>query len=75
MAERQPAAPMQPAQNQQQPQPRGKRGSGLQSSLALPEALKNFWYPVEFSSRLGADKMLTLELFEEVGIGRGEPST
>ncbi len=65
--QQQQAPAQQQEQQRQQQQQRGKRGDGLQSTLTLPERLKNFWYPVDFSSRLGADKMLTLELFEEVG--------
>ncbi|GAB4815962.1 hypothetical protein N2152v2_003008 [Parachlorella kessleri] len=46
----------------------GKRSNGLESSLSLPEGLKNFWYPVEFSSRLPSDEMVTVELFEETWV-------
>jgi hypothetical protein len=46
-------------------QRRRQRPNGLHSDLTLPEQLREFWYPAEFSSRLVAGKMLPLELFGE----------
>lgn len=37
---------------------------GLQSTLEIEEGLKNFWYPVEFSSKLVKDKMVPFEMME-----------
>lgn len=42
-----------------------ERGSGrqLHSDLTLPEQLREFWYPVAFSSQLAGNAMVPLELF------------
>jgi nitrite reductase/ring-hydroxylating ferredoxin subunit len=42
-----------------------RRSRGLSSSMDAEPALKNFWYPCEFSSRLTPDKMVPFELFDE----------
>lgn len=58
-ATQRPAAPVQRS---------GRRsGSGLASSLAIPELLKDYWFPAEFSASLTEGKMVPFELFNEVG--------
>eukprot|EP00884_Botryococcus_braunii_P008354 jgi/Botrbrau1/1751/Bobra.0217s0009.1 len=42
-----------------------KKGGKKRSELAIPEQLREFWFPAEFSSRLPAGQMVRLELFEE----------
>ena len=42
-----------------------RSGRGLASSLEAEPALKNFWYPVQFTSKLAADTMVPFELFDE----------
>merc|ERR1719171_2303192 len=37
--------------------------SKVSSSLSIPKELKEFWYPVEFSSRLDCKTLVPLELF------------
>jgi len=37
----------------------------LHSDLELPDELKDFWFPVAFSSQLKEDAMVTMELFGE----------
>ncbi|CAK0782545.1 hypothetical protein CVIRNUC_005763 [Coccomyxa viridis] len=41
------------------------RGESLHSDLDLPDELKDFWFPVAFSSQLKGDEMVTMELFGE----------
>ena len=41
------------------------RGGALHSDLELPDELKEFWFPVAFSSQLKEDAMVTMELFGE----------
>ena len=41
------------------------RGEGLQSGLELPNELKDFWFPVAFSSQIKGDEMVAMELFGE----------
>lgn len=38
---------------------------GPHSSLKIPTDLKEFWYPVEFSSRLNDGELLSIQLFHE----------
>ncbi len=45
--------------------PPQKRNMGLQSSMVLEDQLKNFWYPVEFASRMKEDLMVPIEMFNE----------
>lgn len=40
-------------------------GEGLHSGLELPNELKDFWFPVAFSSQLKGDEMVAMELFGE----------
>lgn len=42
-----------------------RRSKGLSSSLDAEEALKEFWYPAEFTSALQKDTLVPFELFEE----------
>lgn len=64
-----PAAPAAPPSSQPAPVPFAgaarKRSRGLSSSLEAEPALKNFWYPVEFTSRLVDGAMVPFELFDE----------
>lgn len=41
----------------------GRRG--LHSSLDMEDGLQNFWYPVQFSSKLGADTLTPFDLLEK----------
>jgi hypothetical protein len=43
-------------------------GRQLHADLALPEQLKDFWYPVAFSSQLTPGAMVTLELFGQAWV-------
>ncbi|GAX84141.1 hypothetical protein CEUSTIGMA_g11564.t1 [Chlamydomonas eustigma] len=45
--------------------PKQRRNMGLHSSMELEEPLKMFWYPTEFTSRLGKDTLIPFELFGE----------
>ena len=45
--------------------PKGRKSSGLESSLRLEEELKNHWFAVQFSSRLEKDMMIPFDLFGE----------
>jgi len=58
--------------------PRSRRGKGLQSSMEMEEALRNFWYPAEFSSKLTKDTMVPFEIFGEPWVlfrdEKGQPS-
>ncbi|WIA31318.1 hypothetical protein OEZ86_002220 [Tetradesmus obliquus] len=51
---------------------------GLRSSLVAEPALKEFWYPTEFSSKLGEGVMVPFELFDEPWVlfrdAEGRPS-
>ena len=75
--QRQRTAPLrqaQPAQEAAAQQQRGGGGrAGLASrgrpGLAIPEQLKDFWFPVEFAASLGEGRMVPFELFGEVGPG------
>ncbi|GIL85233.1 hypothetical protein Vretimale_10723 [Volvox reticuliferus] len=42
-----------------------RRGRGLESSLEFEAGLRNFWYPAEFSAKLGQDTLVPFELFGE----------
>ncbi|GLI60511.1 hypothetical protein VaNZ11_002675 [Volvox africanus] len=42
-----------------------RRGRGLESSLEFEAGLRNFWYPAEFSAKLGKDTLVPFELFGE----------
>ncbi|EFJ44919.1 chlorophyll a oxygenase [Volvox carteri f. nagariensis] len=42
-----------------------RRGRGLESSLDFEPGLRNFWYPAEFSAKLGQDTLVPFELFGE----------
>ncbi len=42
------------------------RDAGLSSTLAIPEQLKDYWFPVEFGASLGEGKMVPFELFGQV---------
>ncbi|GMH40354.1 hypothetical protein BSKO_08258 [Bryopsis sp. KO-2023] len=44
---------------------RRRRSSGLESTLNVPNGLKEHWHPVCFSSKLPKDMMVPVELFEE----------
>lgn len=61
--QRQPLSPAAP--QHKSAQQRQSRRAGLEASLAIEPQLKQFWYPVDFSSRLTADKMVPIELFGE----------
>lgn len=37
----------------------------MQSSLEMEDALRNYWFPAEFSSTLTKDKLIPFELFGE----------
>jgi chlorophyllide a oxygenase len=58
--------------------PKQRRNMGLHSSMELEQPLKLFWYPAEFSSKLGKDILIPLELFGEPWVlfrdERGSPS-
>jgi chlorophyllide a oxygenase len=56
---RQPTAPAAAAAGRARPD------RGLRSSLDAEPALKDFWYPAEFSSKLVENMMVPFELFEE----------
>lgn len=45
--------------------PKGRKSSGLESSLSLEEELKNHWFAVQFSSTLEKDMMIPFDLFGE----------
>eukprot|EP00890_Picochlorum_soloecismus_P006815 jgi/Picsp_1/959/NSC_04443-R1_chlorophyll a oxygenase len=45
--------------------PKGRKSSGLESSLKLEEELKNHWFAVQFSSTLEKDMMIPFDLFGE----------
>ena len=64
-----PAAPAPPAQRTAEPRSGGRAGlaSRGKPGLAIPEQLKDYWFPVEFSASLVADRMVPFELFGEVG--------
>lgn len=73
-----PATAPEAAQQQQRPaapaaraaQPRSGSRPGLASrgkpGLVIPEQLKDFWFPVEFSASLVEDRMVPFELFGDV---------
>lgn len=42
-----------------------KRRGALHSGLEIPESLKDFWYPVEFSSKLRQGKPKAFSMFKE----------
>jgi chlorophyllide a oxygenase len=44
---------------------RARPDRGLRSSLDAEPALKDFWYPAEFSSKLVENMMVPFELFDE----------
>ncbi|KAL4419930.1 hypothetical protein ABPG75_007028 [Micractinium tetrahymenae] len=44
------------------------RDAGLSSVLAIPEQLKDYWFPVEFSASLGEGKMVPFELFGQMWV-------
>uniref|UniRef100_A0A7S0RR27 Rieske domain-containing protein n=1 Tax=Chlamydomonas leiostraca TaxID=1034604 RepID=A0A7S0RR27_9CHLO len=44
---------------------KSRPGRGLQSSLEMEDALRNFWYPAEFSKKLGPNMMVPFDLFGE----------
>jgi chlorophyllide a oxygenase len=44
------------------------RGAGLESSLELPEQLKDHWFPAEFSASLTPGKMVPFELFGQTWV-------
>lgn len=44
---------------------RSIRDRGLQSSLEMEDALRNYWYPAEFSTVLKKDTLIPFELFGE----------
>ena len=63
-----------PPSTSYRPPSQGSRGSSkgqaprdraLRSSLVAEEALKEFWYPAEFSSKLTKDMMVPFEIFDE----------
>lgn len=63
-----PARPPRPAQQGAAPRRRRQgRDAGLRSTLAIPEQLKDYWFPVEFAASLGEGKMVPFELFGQVG--------
>lgn len=63
-----PAAPAPPAQRAAEPRSGSRAGlaSRGKPGLAIPEQLKDYWFPVEFSASLVADRMVPFELFGEV---------
>ena len=42
-----------------------KRRAALHSGLDIPDSLRNFWYPVEFSSKLRQGKPKAFSMFKE----------
>ncbi|KAI3425305.1 hypothetical protein D9Q98_009070 [Chlorella vulgaris] len=54
----------QPRRQQRQQQ----RRAGLESSLEIPEQLKDHWFPSEFSASLTEGKMVPLELFGQTWV-------
>ena len=69
------AEPAPQVQRAQQRRRRGGRDSGLSSTLAIPEQLRDFWFPVEFSASLEEDKMVPFELFGQVRCEQGGACT
>eukprot|EP00887_Chlorella_sp_A99_P000127 scaffold16.g127.t1 len=61
-------APPAPRPRSQREQRQRSARAGLESSLELPDALKPFWYPLEFSANLGADMLVPLELFGQAWV-------
>eukprot|EP00798_Chlamydomonas_sp_ICE-L_P016142 gene16142-22298_t len=61
-----------------QGQRKGKKGRGLKSSTEIEGALKNFWYPAEFSSSLKKDMLVPFDLCDEPWVlfrdENGQPS-
>ncbi|GIL55475.1 hypothetical protein Vafri_11035 [Volvox africanus] len=55
-----------------------RRGRGLESSLEFEAGLRNFWYPAEFSAKLGKDTLVPFELFGETWVmfrdEKGQPA-
>ena len=43
----------------------GKKRGALHSGLDIPEVLRDFWYPVEFSSKLRMGKHKCFSLFNQ----------
>mmetsp|Transcript_23098 Transcript_23098/g.64158 ORF Transcript_23098/g.64158 Transcript_23098/m.64158 type:complete len:645 (+) Transcript_23098:156-2090(+) len=43
-----------------------KRSNMLRSTLDIEEGLKDYWYPVEFSKNLTEDKLIPLEIFNNM---------
>lgn len=50
---------------QANPQVGQQRGGALKSGLEIPDTLRDFWYPVEFSSKLRMGKAKPFSLFSE----------
>ena len=46
-------------------QPEQSRGGALRSGLETPTALRNFWFPAEFSATLKPGETVAFSLFEE----------
>eukprot|EP00976_Prorocentrum_cordatum_P010141 203298-Prorocentrum_minimum.AAC.2 len=44
------------------------RNNGLRSTLKIEPELKNFWYPIQFTSKIKPDTMEPLELFGETWV-------
>ncbi|KAL4430402.1 hypothetical protein ABPG77_002208 [Micractinium sp. CCAP 211/92] len=61
-----PARPLRQGAAQQRR--RQGRDAGLSSTLAIPEQLKDYWFPVEFGASLGEGKMVPFELFGQMWV-------
>lgn len=44
------------------------RNNGLRSTLKIEEGLKNFWYPIQFTSKMKPDVLEPIELFGETWV-------
>lgn len=44
------------------------RNNGLRSTLKMEEGLKNFWYPIQFTSKMKPDVLEPIELFGETWV-------
>jgi len=47
---------------------KSKRNTGLKSTLKIEPELKNFWYPIQFTSKLLPDVLEPIELFGETWV-------
>ena len=64
-----PSAPQQtatPPPSEKKNGKKPKKSAALSSTLDLEEGLKDYWYPVEFSKNLTVDKLVPLEIFNDM---------